>query len=102
MTFNNGLTQKKTEALGILIEELGELQQIAGKILRHGYDSKHPDCGTKNTEWMAKEMGDVIAAIDIIIKDPDNGHQSITRELVQDYRERKMPKIKQWLHHIKL
>ena len=39
------LTLSRLERLALLLEELGEAQQVIGKILRHGYDSRHPDGG---------------------------------------------------------
>lgn len=39
----NGLTPAEAERLAMLSEECGEVIQIIGKILRHGYDSYHPD-----------------------------------------------------------
>jgi hypothetical protein len=39
----NRLTPAEAERLALLLEELGEAQQIIGKILRHGYESYHPD-----------------------------------------------------------
>lgn len=40
--FTNNLTPAEAECLAILIEECAEVQQIACKILRHGYDSCNP------------------------------------------------------------
>ncbi len=39
----NGLTDAQAERLAMLAEEAGEVVQIVGKILRHGYDSYHPE-----------------------------------------------------------
>ena len=49
MAFNQ-LSDAQLERLYILSEELGEAQQAVGKILRHGYDSKHPETGITNKE----------------------------------------------------
>ncbi len=59
----NGLSPAEAERLAYLLEELGEVQQVIGKILRHGYASSHPDGGPTNRELLAAELGDVIAAI---------------------------------------
>ena len=37
-TFNTGLTDAQRERLARLLEERGEVQQIIGKVLRHGFD----------------------------------------------------------------
>lgn len=39
----NKLTPAQAERLAMLAEECGEVIQVIGKILRHGYDSHHPD-----------------------------------------------------------
>lgn len=39
----NKLTPAEAERLAILAEECGEVIQAVTKILRHGYDSYHPD-----------------------------------------------------------
>ena len=39
----NCLTPAQAERLAMLAEECGEVIQIIGKILRHGYESYHPD-----------------------------------------------------------
>jgi NTP pyrophosphatase (non-canonical NTP hydrolase) len=62
MAFNQ-LSDAQLERLYILSEELGEAQQAVGKILRHGYDSKHPETGITNKESFEHELGDVKAAI---------------------------------------
>lgn len=43
MTHFNGLTPAEAERLAMLIEECGEVIQAATKVLRHGWDSHHPD-----------------------------------------------------------
>jgi len=76
--FNN-LTPAEAERLAYLIEELAEVQQIAGKILRHGYDSRdptkatpaNPSLGTPerntsptNRELLASELRDAFGAVE--------------------------------------
>lgn len=39
----NNLTPAEAERLAVLAEECGEVIQVIGKILRHGYESHHPD-----------------------------------------------------------
>lgn len=51
---NNGLAK--------MIEELGELQQVAGKILAYGL-GEHPDGKGSLEQRFIEEAGDVLAAI---------------------------------------
>ena len=46
-----------------MVEECGELTQIAMKIALHGIDSHNPKTGESNFELIQKEMTDVIASI---------------------------------------
>lgn len=58
--FNN-LTPAQHERLAMLFEECAEVIQIIGKIMRHGYNSYHPDDKTHSTNrcLLAKELRDV-------------------------------------------
>jgi NTP pyrophosphatase (non-canonical NTP hydrolase) len=56
----NKLTPAEAERLAILGEECGEVVQAIGKILRHGYESRHPDGGLTNREQLELELGDVL------------------------------------------
>lgn len=48
----------------MLAEECGEVIQIVGKILRHGYDSHHPDDpATTNRHLLIKELSEVNAVL---------------------------------------
>ncbi len=59
----NGLTPAQAERLAMLAEECGEVVQVIGKILRHGYDSRHPNGGPTNKELLAAELRDVDAVV---------------------------------------
>jgi len=66
MMTNNGLSK--------LTEELGEVQQIVGKMLQYPYLQKgyeceklHPD-GTHLRTRLEQELGDVLAAITFVTK----------------------------------
>ena len=66
----NGLTPAQAERLGMLVEECGEVIQIAGKILRHGYDSYHPnDPTTTNRHLLVLELRDVNAVLKAMARD---------------------------------
>jgi|ERR1035437_3038508 NTP pyrophosphatase (non-canonical NTP hydrolase) len=58
----NQLSPAEAERLAILAEECGEVVQIVGKILRHGYESYSPlDPHEKpNRRLLEKELGDVL------------------------------------------
>lgn len=90
----NGLTPAQAERLALLLEEMGEAQQIIGKILRHGIDSYHPDTGAVNRSLLEKEVGDVLAAVDLLVteKDLDAGQ-------VDGHRQAKHLKVRRYLHH---
>lgn len=63
----NGLTPAEAERLAMLAEECGEVVQVVGKVLRHGYGSHHPDGGPDNRVALRYEIEDlraVIAAMD--------------------------------------
>ena len=57
----NKLTDAEAERLAMLAEECAEVIQVVGKILRHGYDSYHPDDSSKtsNRQLLQKELDDV-------------------------------------------
>lgn len=61
----NELSPAETERLAYLIEECGEVQQIAGKILRHGYESYNPFDEKKisNRKLLIKELTNVLQAM---------------------------------------
>jgi hypothetical protein len=62
MTHFNGLTPAQAERLAMLAEEAAEVIQVIGKILRHGYDSSHPDRPhITNRELLQRELTDFAA-----------------------------------------
>lgn len=63
----NKLTNAQLERLAKLSEECGEVIQIVSKIIRHGYDSSHPDYkNIPNKALLEKELGDVLAMINMM------------------------------------
>ena len=77
----NRLTPAEAERLAYLIEEAAEVQQIASKVLRHGYDSYSPDDPGKgsNREQLNRKLRDfagavarMVAAVDLA-SDPMRG-----------------------------
>ncbi len=64
MTHFNQLTPAEAERLAMLAEECGEVIQVIGKILRHGYESYHPaNPRLTNRDLLAKELRDVNAVL---------------------------------------
>jgi NTP pyrophosphatase (non-canonical NTP hydrolase) len=93
-THFHGLFPAEAERLAVLLEELGEAQQAIGKILRHGYESHHPNGGPTNREALEREMGDVLFALDMLTTATD-----LDRDGVEMARGRKREAIKPYLHH---
>jgi NTP pyrophosphatase (non-canonical NTP hydrolase) len=52
------------QALGKLVEELGELTQIAARCIIQGFDASEPVTGISNRQQLQKEMSDVLAALE--------------------------------------
>lgn len=91
----NGLTPGEAERLALLSEELGEAQQVIGKILRHGYDSQNPvTLGPANRELLEMELGDVIAAGRLLASAGD-----ISLDEVNQCANDKLDRVGQYLHH---
>lgn len=64
----NGLTPAQAELLAMLAEECGEVIQVVGKILRHGYESYHPDRPhITNHDLLAAELTDLSAVLGRIV-----------------------------------
>lgn len=69
MTYNQ-LTPAQAERLAMLAEECGEVIQIVGKILRHGYSSAHPDRPhVSNRELLGRELTDLYAVASSLCRD---------------------------------
>lgn len=92
----NQLSEAEQERLAILIEECAEVQQIACKILRHGYDSRNPKVqdSETNCEMLERELGDLQHAIVRMGASGDVSFATIT-----DRSHSKPEHIKPYLHH---
>ena len=92
----NNLTPAQLERLAILSEECGEVQQMIGKIIRHGYDSHNPfdSKKTPNRSLLEKELGDVEFAVKQMIDSSD-----INRATIGGHSMIKAESIKPYLHH---
>lgn len=95
MNHFNNLTPAEAERLALLLEELGEVQQVIGKILRHGYASAHPNSpDVTNRELLQNEIGDVCAAFQIMDDAGDIEEFEISRRKLD-----KLGRVGKWLHH---
>ena len=60
----NRLTPAEAERLAMLAEECADAIQVIGKILRHGYDSHHPnEPNVTNRQLLVAELRDVNAVL---------------------------------------
>ena len=94
MGYFNQLTPPELERLALLSEELGEAQQAIGKILRHGYESCHPDGGPTNREALEKECGDVRHAMIKLCNERD-----LSKAQIHWYADKKAESVSQYMHH---
>lgn len=92
----NKLSPAEAERLACLMEECGEVVQMIGKVLRHGYEdwSPHDTTRTTNRTNLAREVGDLSAVIDTMRFANDIGDDTITAAA-----DAKMKKLPLWTHH---
>lgn len=86
--------EAEIERLAIMAEEMGEAIQIIGKILRHGYESCHPNGGPINRELLEMELGDVYFSMQFLWENED-----ISKEEVMNHANTKREGIKEYLHY---
>jgi hypothetical protein len=89
----NKLTPAELERLSILSEELGEAIQVIGKILRHGYNSCHPNGGPDNKRLLEAECGDIRTAMIRLCNAGDLSKENIHARA--DFKLQHQP----YLHH---
>jgi len=92
----NKLSPAEAERLYLLLEELGEAQQMIGKVLRHGYESHHPEDKNmvSNRVLLEKELGHVRHAM---IRLCDEG--DLSKEYIHACAKIKAETVKPYLHH---
>ncbi len=95
--FNTGLTDAEAERLAMLAEECGEVVQLIGKILRHGYTSYHPDDADMTTNWtlLNRELNDIGAVVHGMITAGDYDEEDFTIEMQEKIWQKKL----KWTHH---
>ena len=90
----NKLNDAQSERLYLLLEELGEAQQVIGKILRHGYESTYPGDSETNRQSLERELGDVFCALGLMSDGKD-----INMDKTIEHAEEKDGKVEKYLHH---
>jgi NTP pyrophosphatase (non-canonical NTP hydrolase) len=95
----NRLSPAEDELLTLLNEECAEVIQIVCKAQRHGLNSYHPDepDGVSNAEMVAEEVGQVLAAVDLLV-----AAGVLRRELIDEERATKLRRVGDYLHHAKV
>ncbi len=90
------MTEAELERLAILMEECAEVQQIIGKIMRHGYESFHPEDENRitNRTLLECELGDIEYICKLMINKRD-----VSRSSIQKFATQKEENIQQYLHH---
>lgn len=90
----NGLSPAEAERLDILAEECAEVIQAVSKIKRHGYHSRHSLGSPSNREHLLAEIGDVSAAVGLMLRAKDLPHPP-TNEMIDG----KLERLKKYTHH---
>lgn len=90
----NQLSPAQAERQAFLSEELGETVQAVGKIQRHGLESRHPDGGPTNRQALERELGDVLAAIEMMIQRGD-----VSAQAIDERRLHKLKTVERYMHH---
>ena len=90
------MTLSEIERLALLMEECAEVQQVIGKILRHGYESMNPTIKHTDTNraLLEFELGDVSYAINLMIKAKD-----VTLAAIDAAQEAKTLRVGKYLHY---
>ena len=91
----NGLTAAEAERLAMLAEEAGEIVQIVGKILRHGYESCHPDGGPNNGEELSRELTDFLSVMRAMVAEDEVSEGVLMPTLLTKAWNRKL----RYAHH---
>ena len=77
----NNLSPAQIERLALLIEECAEVQHIACKILRHGYEDFNPDTSCSNRTHLAVELGQLAGEIKRMQYRQDFNYDTFVRKM---------------------
>lgn len=89
----NQLTPSEAERLALVIEECGEVIQVASKVLRHGYESGHPEGVTTNRVDLSREVGDLNFSLTML------SNHDLVKNITSQAEEEKRANISKYLHH---
>jgi hypothetical protein len=89
----NDLSPAEAERLAMLIEEAAEVQHVAAKILRHGWESCNPleQTGETNRDKLKGELRDLFAVHLLMVESGDGIEMGDLQRAVQ--------KKLRWSHH---
>jgi NTP pyrophosphatase (non-canonical NTP hydrolase) len=90
----NGLSDAEDERLTCVMEECGEVVQIICKIQRHGYDSCHPEQTESNREALEREIGDLMARVELLTRAGELSKSQIVR-----HAQKKLAGGNKYMHH---
>lgn len=89
------MTTMKQNGLAKLVEECGEVQQVAGKMIQYPHlqfaeFEMHPS-GYNLRRKMEEEIGDALASMEYIVK-----HLSLNASIVDIRRQAKLKRFESW------
>lgn len=90
----NKLTPAEAERIALILEEAGEIVQVCGKILRHGFESEFE--GSTNRKKLEKEIGDLRSAVLLAIRAGD-----VADNKIEMAKAKKTLSVQKYLHHQK-
>lgn len=92
---SNQLTDAEIERLVLIGEEAAEVVQAVAKILRHGWESTHPDFPDfNNRSHFIKELGDLRGAVQLCFQAGD-----IPQPSYQYHALDKLHRMQKYLHY---
>lgn len=93
------ITDAELERLILVMEECAEVQQVIGKIIRHGFESFNPFDPKKvtNRRLLEQELGDLVFATEFLA---DNGDVNVEAVILAEEDKRK--RVRRYLHYNKI
>jgi len=87
------MNHQTDEIFTILQEECAEVITSISKCKRFGLHTLIPQTDTKETNMLrlSKELGDVLAMIDLLVE-----QKLVTTQQLEEYKENKLEKLKKW------
>lgn len=88
--------RSEVERLAMLAEECGEVVQVAGKILRHGYQAYNPydERQRTNRVLLERELGHVYAIVTLMRRSGD-----IRIADVREWEKKHLRRLPEWTHY---